>query len=190
MKKLLFIIACFTIVVFNSCEKQSKNADGNLKTDDTYQKEFMLEAIKLSKECLETGQGGPFGAVIVKDGKIVGRGSNQVTINNDPTAHAEVVAIRDACKNLNTFQLDGCEIYTSCEPCVMSLCAIYWAHLSKIYYAGGEKDASDAGFDNSFINNEIALPKAERKIPAMQCDQEEAVKVLEAWKKLSTKVEY
>ncbi|MBP5711179.1 MAG: nucleoside deaminase [Bacteroidales bacterium] len=155
-----------------------------------YQKEFMLEAIELSKKCLETGRGGPFGAVIVKDGKIVGRGSNHVTINNDPTAHAEVMAIRDACHNLNTFQLDGCELYTSCEPCPMCLGAIYWARPAKIYYAGGQHDASDAGFDDSFIYDEIELPYEKRKIPAEQHDQAEAVKVFDAWKKLSTKVDY
>lgn len=155
-----------------------------------YKKEFMLEAIEMSKKCLATGKGGPFGAVIVKDGKIIGRGSNMVTTNNDPTAHAEVVAIRDACKNLNTFQLDGCEIYTSCEPCPMCLGAIYWARPTKMYYAANKYDATDAGFDDSFIYKEIELPYNERKIPAEQYDQQEAVKVFDAWKNLSNKVDY
>jgi len=155
-----------------------------------YKKEFMLEAIEMSKKCLATGKGGPFGAVIVKDGQIVGRGSNMVTTNNDPTAHAEVVAIRDACKNLNTFQLDGCEIYTSCEPCPMCLGAIYWARPKKMYYAANKYDATDAGFDDSFIYKEIELPYSERKIPAEQYDQQEAVKVFDAWKNLSNKVDY
>ena len=155
-----------------------------------YKKEFMLEAIEMSKKCLATGKGGPFGAVIVKDGEIVGRGSNMVTTNNDPTAHAEVVAIRDACKNLNTFQLDGCEIYTSCEPCPMCLGAIYWARPTKMYYAANKYDATDAGFDDSFIYKEIELPYNERKIPAEQYDQQEAVKVFDAWKNLSNKVDY
>jgi tRNA(Arg) A34 adenosine deaminase TadA len=155
-----------------------------------YKKEFMLEAIEMSKKCLATGKGGPFGAVIVKDGEIVGRGSNMVTTNNDPTAHAEVVAIRDACKNLNTFQLDGCEIYTSCEPCPMCLGAIYWARPKKMYYAANKYDATDAGFDDSFIYKEIELPYSERKIPAEQYDQQEAVKVFDAWKNLSNKVDY
>lgn len=155
-----------------------------------YKKEFMLEAIEMSKKCLVTGKGGPFGAVIVKDEKIVGRGSNMVTINNDPTAHAEVVAIRDACKNLNTFQLDGCEIYTSCEPCPMCLGAIYWARPQKMYYAANKYDASEAGFDDSFIYKEIELPYNKRKIPAEQYDQQEAVKVFDSWKKLSTKIDY
>ncbi len=155
-----------------------------------YKKEFMLEAIEMSKKCLATGKGGPFGAVIVKDGIIVGRGSNMVTTNNDPTAHAEVVAIRDACKNLNTFQLDGCEIYTSCEPCPMCLGAIYWARPKKMYYAANKYDATDAGFDDSFIYKELELPYNERKIPAEQYDQQEAVKVFDAWKNLSNKVDY
>ena len=155
-----------------------------------YKKEFMLEAIEMSKKCLATGKGGPFGAVIVKDGKIIGRGSNMVTTNNDPTAHAEVVAIRDACKNLNTFQLDGCEIYTSCEPCPMCLGAIYWARPTKMYYAANKYDATDAGFDDSFIYKEIELPYNERKIPAEQYDKQEAVKVFDAWKNLSNKVDY
>jgi tRNA(Arg) A34 adenosine deaminase TadA len=155
-----------------------------------YKKEFMLEAIEMSKKCLATGKGGPFGAVIVKDGKIVGRGSNMVTTNNDPTAHAEVVAIRDACKNLNTFQLDDCEIYTSCEPCPMCLGAIYWARPKKMYYAANKYDATDAGFDDSFIYKEIELPYNERKIPGEQYDQQEAVKVFDAWKNLSNKVDY
>lgn len=155
-----------------------------------YQKEFMMEAIELSKKCLETGKGGPFGAVVVKDGKIVGRGSNHVTINNDPTAHAEVMAIRDACHNLHTFQLDGCELYTSCEPCPMCLGAIYWARPDRIYYAGSQFDASDAGFDDSFIYDEIALPYEKRRIPAQQFEREEARKVFEMWKNLASKVDY
>ncbi|HHU47795.1 MAG TPA: nucleoside deaminase [Bacteroidales bacterium] len=155
-----------------------------------YKKEFMLEAIEMSKKCLSTGKGGPFGAVIVKNGEIIGRGSNQVTLNNDPTAHAEVVAIRDACKNLNDFQLTDCEIYTSCEPCPMCLGAIYWARPAKLYYAANKDDASDAGFDDSFIYEEIDLPYDKRKIKMEQYEQEEAVKVFDSWKKLSNKVDY
>ncbi len=162
----------------------------NLNLKLMYKKEFMLEAIEMSKKCLNTGKGGPFGAVIVKDGKIIGRGSNMVTINNDPTAHAEIVAIRDACKNLNSFQLDGCEIYTSCEPCPMCLGAIYWARPKKMYYAATKHDATDAGFDDSFIYEELDLPYSERKIPTEQQDQEEAVKVFDSWKKLTVKTDY
>lgn len=155
-----------------------------------YKKEFMLEAIALSRECLETGTGGPFGAVVVKDGKIVGRGRNQVTINNDPTAHAEVMAIREACHNLNTFQLTGCEIYTSCEPCPMCLGAIYWARPKRIYYAANKSDAADAGFDDSFIYNEIELDPESRQIPALQQDKEPAQEVFQQWKQSDTKIEY
>ncbi|HRR05025.1 MAG TPA: nucleoside deaminase, partial [Bacteroidales bacterium] len=115
---------------------------------------------------------------------------NQVTLNNDPTAHAEVVAIRDACKNLNDFQLTDCEIYTSCEPCPMCLGAIYWARPAKLYYAANKDDASDAGFDDSFIYEEIDLPYDKRKIKMEQYEQEEAVKVFDSWKKLSNKVDY
>lgn len=155
-----------------------------------YKKEFMLEAIALSRECLETGTGGPFGAVVVKDGKIVGRGRNQVTINNDPTAHAEVMAIREACHNLNTFQLTGCEIYTSCEPCPMCLGAIYWARPERIYYAANKSDAADAGFDDSFIYNEIELDPKSRQIPALQQDKEPAQEVFQQWKQSDIKIEY
>lgn len=155
-----------------------------------YKKEFMLEAIALSHKCMETGTGGPFGAVIVKDGKIVGRGSNKVTTNNDPTAHAEVMAIRDACTNLNTFQLTGCEVYTSCEPCPMCLGAIYWARPDRIYFAADKSDAANAGFDDSFIYKEIELAPNMRKIPAIQEDRENAIPVFEEWKSSETKTDY
>ncbi|MCK9339857.1 MAG: nucleoside deaminase [Bacteroidales bacterium] len=155
-----------------------------------YKKEFMLEAIALSHKCLENGTGGPFGAVIVKDDKIVGRGSNLVTTHNDPTAHAEVVAIRDACQNLHTFQLTGCEIYTSCEPCPMCLGAIYWARPDRIYYAADKNDAADAGFDDSFIYKEIELSPNLRKIPASQHDKNNAIPVFDAWKLSESKTDY
>ena len=132
----------------------------------------------------------PFGAVVVKDGKIVGRGSNSVTSTNDPTAHAEVNAIRDACKNLNTFQLDDCEIYTSCEPCPMCLGAIYWARPKKIYYACTKIDAANAGFDDSFIYEEINIPLSERSIPANQIMQEDALNVFKNWIEMENKIEY
>ncbi len=153
-------------------------------------KEFMAEAIRLADENLKTGKGGPFGAVVVKNGVIVGKAGNSVTSTNDPTAHAEVNAIRDACKNLNTFQLDDCEIYTSCEPCPMCLGAIYWARPKKVYYACTKADAADAGFDDSFIYEEINIPLNERKIPATQLMQTEAQKVFAAWKELDAKIEY
>lgn len=155
-----------------------------------YEKKFMMEAIALSRKCLKNGRGGPFGAVVVKDGVIVGRGSNRVTSDNDPTAHAEVTAIRDACKNLNTFQLTGCEIYASCEPCPMCLGAIYWARPERIYYAARRKDSSDVGFDDSFIYEEIAIAPSERSIPATEHDREEACKVLKEWGDCSYKMDY
>lgn len=155
-----------------------------------YEKKFMMEAIALSRKCLENGRGGPFGAVVVKDGVIVGRGSNRVTADNDPTAHAEVTAIRDACKNLNTFQLTGCEIYASCEPCPMCLGAIYWARPERIYYAARREDSSDAGFDDTFIYKEIEVAPTDRSIPATEHDREEACKVLTEWSACENKIEY
>ncbi len=151
---------------------------------------FMAEAIRLAANNLKTGKGGPFGAVVVKDGKIVGCGGNSVTSTNDPTAHAEVNAIRDACKNLNTFQLDDCEIYTSCEPCPMCLGAIYWARPKKIYYACTKADAANAGFDDSFIYEEINIPLPKRSIPANQMMQEDALEVFKNWIEMENKIEY
>ncbi len=151
---------------------------------------FMAEAIRLAAENLETGNGGPFGAVVVKDGRIVGRGSNSVTSSNDPTAHAEINAIRNACENLNTFQLDDCEIYTSCEPCPMCLGAIYWARTKKIYYACTKTDAANTGFDDSFIYKEISIPLLERRIPALQMMQDDALEVFKNWIKMENKIVY
>ncbi|HMV14627.1 MAG TPA: nucleoside deaminase [Chitinophagales bacterium] len=151
---------------------------------------FMKRAIELSKMALQTGKGGPFGCVIVKDGKIVGEGHNQVTSTNDPTAHAEVVAIRNACKNLNSFQLEGCEVYTSCEPCPMCLGAIYWARPSKVYFANTREDAKQIGFDDSFIYDEIPLSISQRKIPMLSMNRNQALLVFEEWKNKSDKTEY
>lgn len=152
--------------------------------------EFMHEAIRLSLETMRSGKGGPFGAVIVKDGKIISRGFNQVTSHNDPTAHAEVVAIREACKTLNTFQLTGCEIYTSCEPCPMCLGAIYWARPDKMYFANTKTDAAQIGFDDDFIYKEIGYPFAERKLPTEQICQEEAIKAFEEWAEKTDRIDY
>ncbi len=154
------------------------------------QKKFMQEAIRLSIENVETGNGGPFGAVIVKDGEIIAKGANQVTSSNDPTAHAEVVAIREACEKLGTFQLDDCEIYCSCEPCPMCLGAIYWARPSKIYYANTKADAADINFDDDFIYKEIDLPIDGRKLPTVQLMREEALKAFSLWKSSTEKTEY
>src|SRR6478736_7041253 len=147
--------------------------------------EFMQEAIRLSIENVTSGKGGPFGAVIVKDGQIIARGVNEVTSSNDPTAHAEVVAIRNACKALGTFQLDGCVIYTSCEPCPMCLGAIYWARPDKMYFANTKKDAADILFDDQFIYDEIEIPFENRKLATEQMMREEA---LEAFRLCSQSV--
>ena len=141
----------------------------------------MQQAIELSHKGMDTGKGGPFGAVVVKKGTIVGMGHNQVTATNDPTAHAEVVAIRDACQHLGTFQLEGCELYTSCEPCPMCLGAIYWARPDRVYYANTRDDAAAIGFDDAFIYDEIPRPLHERKIEMIQLGREEALKAFEKW---------
>lgn len=150
----------------------------------------MLQAIELAKKGMETGNGGPFGCVIVKDGKVIGQGSNMVLKTKDPTAHAEVVAIRDACKNLNNFQLDGCELYTSCEPCPMCLGAIFWARPAKVFYACTKEDAADAGFDDDFIYKEIEVKPADRKIPMTSFLREESQKAFEIWKEKEDKKVY
>ena len=150
----------------------------------------MLEAIALSQLGIDSNHGGPFGCVIVKDDIIVGRGNNKVTSTNDPTAHAEVVAIRDACKNLDTFQLEGCEVYTSCEPCPMCLGAIYWARPKVIYYANNRQDAADIGFDDSMIYDEMAADIGSRKIPILSLGRKEALKVFNAWKNKEDKTAY
>lgn len=150
----------------------------------------MREAIRLSVENVASGNGGPFGAVIVKDGEIIARGANEVTSSNDPTAHAEVVAIRNACTQLGTFQLDGCEIYCSCEPCPMCLGAIYWARPDKIYYANTKVDAAEINFDDQFIYEEIERPIAERKLFTQQMLRDEALVAFQNWAGSTQKVEY
>lgn len=152
--------------------------------------EFMREAIRLSSQNVDQALGGPFGAIVVKDGKIIAHGTNQVTATNDPTAHAEVVAIRNACKVLNTFQLDGCEIYTSCEPCPMCLGAIYWARPAKLYYANCKEDAASINFDDQFIYEEIAKPIEERKLFTRQLLRDEALETFKKWAASTTKIEY
>jgi guanine deaminase len=151
---------------------------------------FMQEAIRLSVANVEEGKGGPFGAVVVKDGKIIAHGTNQVTATNDPTAHAEVVAIRNACAVLNTFQLEGCEIYTSCEPCPMCLGAIYWARPDKLYYANTKEDAANIQFDDQFIYEEIARPVHERKLFTQQMLRDEALAAFQKWQESTLKTEY
>ena len=151
---------------------------------------FMQEAIRLSFETMRNNTGGPFGAVIVKDGKIIATGFNKVVSSNDPTAHAEVVAIREACKVLNDFQLNGCEIYTSCEPCPMCMAAIYWARPDKVYYANSKTDAAEIGFDDDFIYQEIALPYTERKIPILRIMEKEALEAFKEWSNKNDKIHY
>ena len=152
-------------------------------------KKFMRKAIALSLKNIENG-GGPFGAVIVKDGKIVATGVNRVTTSIDPTAHAEVNAIRKAAKKLGTFDLSGCEIYTSCEPCPMCLGAVYWAHLDKMYYGNTKTDAKKIGFDDSFIYDEIDLKPENRRLQSVQLLPDEAIKAFESWENATDKMEY
>ena len=151
--------------------------------------ELMGRAIQLSKDSVKKG-GGPFGAVIAKDGVIVAEASNSVTIDNDPTAHAEVNAIRMATRALHTFSLEGCEIYTSCEPCPMCLGAIYWAHLDCIYYANNRKDAAEIGFDDDFIYQEISQKVDERHKPMIALMRDEALGAFRMWRENTTKTEY
>ena len=151
--------------------------------------EFMKRAIELSIESVDKG-GGPFGCVIVKDDKIVSEGSNKVTSTNDPTAHGEIVAIREACKQINNFSLDGCELYSTCEPCPMCLSAIYWARIKKIYYANTRKDAQKINFDDSLIYSEFQKNIDKRKIPMVQMMRNEALKAFDLWDKKTDKVKY
>ena len=151
--------------------------------------EFMNRAIELSLESVNKG-GGPFGCVIVKDEKIVSEGSNKVTSSKDPTAHGEIVAIREACKKINNFSLGGFELYSSCEPCPMCLSAIYWARIDKVYFANTREDASKIDFDDSFIYSEIKKNINERKIPMNQMMRDEALKAFELWDKKTDKVKY
>jgi guanine deaminase len=152
--------------------------------------EFMWEAIRLSIQNIRDGNGGPFACVIVKDGKIIARGTNLVTTTNDPTAHAEVIAIRNACKELKTFQLSGCEIYTSCEPCPMCLGAIYWARPDAIYYANDRSDAAKIGFDDEFLYEELSKKLSQRKIPTKQLMREEALSAFHEWGQKQDKIQY
>ena len=150
---------------------------------------FMTRAIQLSIDSVNTG-GGPFGSVIVKDNLIISEGMNRVTSNNDPTAHGEIVAIRQACEILNVFKLSGTEIYTSCEPCPMCLSAIYWAHVDKIYYGNTRTDAAKIGFDDDFIYQEFNKDIASRKIPMIQTMNDEASKAFDSWEKKPDKIKY
>jgi tRNA(Arg) A34 adenosine deaminase TadA len=151
---------------------------------------FMEKAIALATENVTSGRGGPFGAVIVRDGKIVATGVNQVTATNDPTAHAEIVAIRNAASALAAFDLAGCEIYTSCEPCPMCLAAIYWAHCDAIFYGNTSADAAAAGFDDAFLYAEVKLPLQQRRIPTVNLLREQAISNFEAWREYAGRIDY
>ena len=157
-----------------------------VSTDD----KFMKMAIALSQKNINDGLGGPFGAVIVKNGKLISKSANKVITTNDPTAHAEISAIRIASKKLNTFDLSDCIIYTSCEPCPMCLGAIYWSRIAKIFYANTRQDAADIGFDDKLIYDELNLPFEKRRLPIVQLNREEAMEPFKQWKKLEEKVEY
>ena len=152
-------------------------------------KKFMERAIELSIESVNNN-GGPFSSVIIKEGKIIAEGSNKVTLTNDPTAHGEIVAIRQACKKLNDFNLKGCELYSTCEPCPMCLSAIYWSHIDKIYYANTRDDAQKIDFDDSLIYSELQKNLKKRKIPMVQIMRNEALKAFELWDKKADKVKY
>lgn len=152
--------------------------------------EFMHEAIRLSISNIKAGRGGPFGAVVVKDGQIIARGFNQVTSTHDPTCHAEVDAIRKACTALGTFQLDGCDLYTSCEPCPMCLGAIYWARPARVFYGNTKADAAAIGFDDQFIYEELSRPMSVRKLLMTQLLRDEALAGFQAWTELDGKTEY
>jgi tRNA(Arg) A34 adenosine deaminase TadA len=151
---------------------------------------FMRQAIRLSVQMMRRGKGGPFGAVVVRSGKIVGRGCNQVTSLNDPTAHAEIIAIRAACQRLRTFRLDDCDLYTSCEPCPMCLSAIYWARIRKVFFGNTRRDAARIAFDDELIYHEIALPIRKRKLVMRELLRSEALEAFTEWRKKEDKVQY
>lgn len=158
--------------------------------DADLQRELMRHAVRLSAERMRQGAGGPFGAVIVKDGRVIAEGWNKVTSSNDPTAHAEITAIRAACRALGTFSLTGCDIYTSCEPCPMCLAAIYWARLDRIFFANSREEAAAIGFDDALIYDEIPKPIDARAIPTVRLALPEAAAVFEEWEKKPDKVRY
>ncbi len=159
-------------------------------TDHKPEQRFMLRAIEIARLSVDANVGGPFGSVVVRDGEIRGEGTNRVTSTNDPTAHAEVVAIRDACEKLGTFQLDGCEIYATCEPCPMCLGAIYWARAERVYIACKREDAAAAGFDDEHIYRELALEHGQRRIPMTTAFRDEGLELFDHWVRKPDKIEY
>lgn len=168
-----------------------QGAEGTLKQDKrNMSKEFMRRAIALGIENVRSGGGGPFAALVVKDGRIVAEGVNRVTATNDPTAHAEVVAIREACRALKTFQLTGCDLYSTCEPCPMCLGAIYWARPARVFYASLASDAAEVGFDDAFIYEELKLGHPHRRLPMQQLLREESLEIFALWKQQERKAHY
>jgi tRNA(Arg) A34 adenosine deaminase TadA len=161
-----------------------------MSTNSVPHERFMREAIRLSKAGMRRGQGGPFGAVVVKGSRIIGRGWNQVTSANDPTAHAEVIAIREACARLKSFQLDGCDLYASCEPCPMCLSATYWARIRKLYFGNTRKDAAKIAFDDAFLYRQVALPQRRRSLPMKQLLRNESLAAFIEWEKKADKIAY
>lgn len=159
-----------------------------MQQDQAYS--HLVEAIELSRRNIRDGNGGPFGAVIVRAGTVIARGTNLVTSTNDPTAHAEIVAIREACRSLGTFQLEECEIYSSCEPCPMCLGAIYWARLKRIYFANTRSDAARIGFDDEFLYREISVPHVDRTIPAIRIEVKDALEVFSEWERMENRIRY
>ena len=164
-----------------------KSLENNMLSKD---EQFMARAVQEAIKGMEANEGGPFGCIIVKDGKIIGKGNNKVTSTNDPTAHAEITAIRDACTNLNSFQLEGCTIYTSCEPCPMCLGAIYWARPDKVYFGSNQIDAAKIGFDDEFIYKEVPLPHKKRSIPFEQCARNISLEAFRKWENKTDKIKY
>jgi tRNA(Arg) A34 adenosine deaminase TadA len=152
--------------------------------------EFMSEAVRIALDGVARGLGGPFGAVVVRGGGVIGRGANEVTSSSDPTAHAEVVAIRDACRRLGAFWLEGADLYATCEPCPMCLAAAYWARVAKVYFACTRDDASATGFADAGIYEELALPPGRRRLPLVQVSREEALVAFERWREKSDRIEY
>lgn len=175
---------------FNTSKIHSRIKNALLQMEDNNRNKFILRALALAEEGMNTNCGGPFGAVVVKDGKIIGEGYNTVTSDNDPTAHAEVMAIRQACKAINSFQLKNCEIYCSCEPCPMCLGAIYWARIDKIYYAANREHAAKIGFDDEFIYKELPLDPSARKIQSIQLMENPGISTLKKWLDKKDKISY
>lgn len=187
MKKSIALLTLAIVITSVSCSTSNSNNPNN--SEKLSHEQLMRKAVELSIENVKNG-GGPFGAVITKDGKIVATGVNRVTANCDPTAHAEVTAIRNAAKALGTFDLSGCTIYTSCEPCPMCFGAIYWAHLDKMYYGNNKNDAAEIGFDDAFIYEELALQPQDRKLKSENILRGEALEAFNLWRETSDKTEY